>query len=190
MYLGPIWVDRFWSSEWIHNMLHQIILRPPILTCLCCICAQRTNSKLWIILLLSARVGNSLFCSLLFQYCCSCHSLSKEWWSDLLMLLFTKRATWVKCSLLKEWWEQLTPVTIYKREIRAKWADCSFHFLEHKIDSLFMKEGSALFKSESLLFEEKTGHKNLYHTFWLNKREQIALFKKGTRANCSCCSFK
>ena len=53
-----------------------------------------------------------------------------------------------------------------------------------------MKEGSALFKSESLLFEEKTGHKNLYHTFWLNKREQIALFKKGTRANCSCCSFK
>ena len=114
----------------------------------------------------------------------------EEWFTHVALFVKSNMSKSLHHSLLKEWWEQLTPVTIYKREIRAKWADCSFHFLEHKIDSLFMKEGFALFKSESLLFEEKTGHKNLYHTFWLNKREQIALFKKGTRANCSCCSFK
>ena len=82
--------------------------------------------------------------------------------------------------------------TLYlkKRVIRAKWADGSFHFFEHKSDLLFMKEQFALFKSGLCFFLKKilkTGLKIYMKQFYfafINKP------KKVTRANCSRCSFK
>ena len=81
--------------------------------------------------------------------------------------------------------------TLYlKRVIRAKWADGSFHFFEHKSDLLFMKEQFALFRSGLCFFLKKilkTGLKIYMKQFYF---AFIKKPKKVTRANCSRCSFK
>ena len=83
--------------------------------------------------------------------------------------------------------ELIAPVALFKRATWAKWGDPSFHF---------MKERFALLKSGLCSFLKrnwKTGHKKLYHTFWLcfNKEKEsnslfialLALLKRATRGN-------
>ena len=71
----------------------------------------------------------------------------------------------------------------YKRKWDTlRWADRSFHFFEHKRDSLFLKERfTRLHTVNELALVLKTEN----WTFIKNKREWIALFTKATRVNCS-----
>ena len=130
--------------------------------------------------LLSRMVGNSLFRS--------CRSF------PLVILLKVATRANRSCHSLHKKQERIALVALFKRVTGAKWVDHSFHFFEHKSDSLFMKERFTLLRVGFAPFWRENWKLDLkiYITlfvFAFIKKEWIALFKRAIRSS-SLCSFK